>query len=61
MNQEAMLFNLSRIEWQLSSGLNENGVSGWWDNYIGPGKPIDTNLFHVISITNIGSCFGSTG
>ena len=44
-----------------AAGLNENGVIGWWDNYIGPGKPIDTNLFHVISITNIGSCFGSTG
>ena len=44
-----------------AAGLNEDGVSGWWDNYIGPGKPIDTNLFHVISITNIGSCFGSTG
>ena len=44
-----------------AAGLNETGVRGWWDNYIGPGKPIDTNLFHVISITNIGSCFGSTG
>lgn len=34
---------------------------GWWDNMIGPGKPIDTNHFFVIGINNLGSCFGSTG
>lgn len=34
---------------------------GWWDNMIGPGKPVDTNQFFVIGINNIGSCFGSTG
>ena len=34
---------------------------GWWDNMIGPGKPLDTNRFFVIGINNIGSCFGSTG
>lgn len=34
---------------------------GWWDNMIGPGKPVDTNRFFVIGINNPGSCFGSTG
>ncbi len=34
---------------------------GWWDYYIGPGKPIDTNKFHVVSMNNIGGCAGSTG
>jgi homoserine O-acetyltransferase len=34
---------------------------GWWDNLIGPGKPLDTNRFFVIGINNLGSCFGSTG
>ncbi len=34
---------------------------GWWDNLIGPGKPLDTQRFFVIGINNIGSCFGSTG
>ena len=34
---------------------------GWWDNMIGPGKPIDTNRFFVIGVNNLGSCFGSTG
>jgi homoserine O-acetyltransferase/O-succinyltransferase len=34
---------------------------GWWDNMVGPGKPVDTNRFFVIGVNNIGSCFGSTG
>ena len=34
---------------------------GWWDNMIGPDKPIDTNKFFIIGINNLGSCFGSTG
>ena len=34
---------------------------GWWDNYIGPGKAIDTNHFYVVSLNNIGGCAGSTG
>jgi homoserine O-acetyltransferase len=34
---------------------------GWWDYYIGPGKPIDTNRFFVVSLNNIGGCHGSTG
>ncbi len=34
---------------------------GWWDNLVGPGKPVDTNVFFVIGINNLGSCFGSTG
>jgi homoserine O-acetyltransferase/O-succinyltransferase len=37
------------------------GAVGWWDNMIGPGKPVDTNRFFVIGINNPGSCFGSTG
>lgn len=34
---------------------------GWWDNYIGPGKPIDTSRFFVVSLNNLGGCNGSTG
>ncbi len=34
---------------------------GWWDNMVGPGKPLDTNRFFVIGNNYIGSCFGSTG
>ena len=35
--------------------------AGWWDNMVGPGKPLDTNRFFVIGVNNLGSCFGSTG
>ncbi|WP_025097213.1 homoserine O-acetyltransferase [Burkholderia sp. A1] len=35
--------------------------TGWWDNMVGPGKPLDTNRFFVIGVNNLGSCFGSTG
>ena len=34
---------------------------GWWDSAIGPGKPIDTNHFFVVSLNNLGGCKGSTG
>ncbi|MFT6101693.1 MAG: homoserine O-acetyltransferase [Granulosicoccus sp.] len=34
---------------------------GWWDNYIGPSKAIDTNRFFVVSVNNLGGCHGSTG
>ena len=34
---------------------------GWWNAYIGPGKPIDTNQFFVVSLNNLGGCHGSTG
>ena len=34
---------------------------GWWDSCIGPGKPIDTNKFFVVSLNNLGGCNGSTG
>ncbi len=34
---------------------------GWWDACIGPGKPIDTNRFFVVSLNNLGGCHGSTG
>jgi homoserine O-acetyltransferase/O-succinyltransferase len=34
---------------------------GWWDVCIGPGKPIDTRHFFVVSLNNLGGCAGSTG
>ena len=34
---------------------------GWWEQCIGPGKPIDTNRFFVVSLNNLGGCNGSTG
>ncbi len=43
------------------AGTHANGSVGWWDNLVGPGKPLDTNRFFVIGVNNLGSCFGSTG
>jgi homoserine O-acetyltransferase len=39
----------------------EDRKPGWWETCIGPGKPIDTNIFHVVSLNNLGGCHGSTG
>jgi homoserine O-acetyltransferase len=35
--------------------------AGWWNNIVGPGKPIDTNVFFVVGVNNLGGCHGSTG
>jgi hypothetical protein len=43
------------------AGTHADGSVGWWDNLVGPGKPLDTNRFFVIGVNNPGSCFGSTG
>ncbi len=43
------------------AGLDVAGQKGWWDNLVGPGKPLDTERFFVIGVNNPGSCFGSTG
>lgn len=37
------------------------GKPGWWDRMVGPGKPIDTDRFHVICANVLGSCMGSSG
>ena len=45
------------------AGFYENGKDnvGWWDNLVGPGKPLDTSRFFVVGSNYLGSCFGSTG
>ena len=43
------------------AGQVKDKSEGWWDTMIGPGKPVDTNVFFVIGENNLGSCFGSTG
>ncbi|MDD3799992.1 MAG: homoserine O-acetyltransferase [Novosphingobium sp.] len=37
------------------------GKPGWWDRMVGPGKPIDTDRFYVLSANVLGSCMGSSG
>jgi homoserine O-acetyltransferase len=40
---------------------SDPGNVGWWDNLVGPGKPLDTRRFFVVGTNYLGSCFGSTG
>ncbi len=39
----------------------EDPAAGWWEDMVGPDKPIDTNRFFVVCVNSLGSCFGSTG
>lgn len=39
----------------------DNAAKGWWEDFIGPGKPLDTNKFFVMCTNVIGGCYGSTG
>ena len=38
-----------------------NPATGWWEAMLGPGKPIDTDRWHVVCVNSLGSCKGSTG
>ncbi|KAJ6438170.1 homoserine O-acetyltransferase [Purpureocillium lavendulum] len=38
-----------------------NPQPGWWEKFIGPGAPLDTDKYHVICTNVIGGCYGSTG
>lgn len=40
---------------------NPEETAGWWDNLVGPGKPLDTNKFFVVGVNNLGGCYGSSG
>ncbi|MDR3159415.1 MAG: homoserine O-acetyltransferase [Zoogloeaceae bacterium] len=40
---------------------NQKETLGWWDNLVGPGKPLDTRRFFVVGVNNLGGCHGSTG
>lgn len=35
--------------------------TGWWEDMVGPDKPVDTNRYFVVCVNSLGSCFGSTG
>ena len=36
-------------------------VPGWWGFFIGPGKALDTDRYHIICANYVGGCYGSTG
>jgi homoserine O-acetyltransferase len=44
-----------------ASSSQEDKAPGWWEEMVGPSRPIDTRKFFVVCINSLGSCFGSTG
>ena len=44
-----------------AASSSENPEKGWWEAMVGPGKAIDTDMWHVICVNTLGSCKGSTG
>src|SRR5437764_1736796 len=47
-----------QVAWEYAG---QPASEGWWDNMVGPGKPVDTTRFFAVGVNNIGGCFGSTG
>lgn len=44
-----------------AASSDQDPEPGWWEEMIGPGRPIDTRRFFVLCINSLGSCMGSTG
>jgi homoserine O-acetyltransferase len=44
-----------------AASCTEDATPGWWEDILGPGRPLDTRRYYVICINSLGSCFGSTG
>ena len=45
----------------VKDAAGESDNTGWWDNIVGPGRPLDTNRFFIVGVNNPGGCHGSTG
>ena len=44
-----------------AASCKDDPTPGWWEEIIGPGKPLDTRRLFVICVNSLGSCFGTTG
>lgn len=44
-----------------ASSSPEDPAPGWWEEVVGPSRPIDTRRLFVVCANSLGSCFGSTG
>src|SRR6187399_3262891 len=56
-----LIFHALTMDQHAASPHPITGKPGWWSHSVGPGKPIDTDRFHVICANVIGGCMGSTG
>ncbi len=45
----------------VGSAWTDEMVVGWWHDFIGPGRAIDTDRFCVLCVNYVGGCYGSTG
>ncbi|KAH7065805.1 Alpha/Beta hydrolase protein [Paraphoma chrysanthemicola] len=64
LNQEksnAILLHTGLSASSHAHSTETNTKPGWWEKFIGPGKPLDTNKYFVICTNVIGGCYGSTG
>lgn len=43
-----------------AASSSDDSSPGWWEDMVGPGRPIDTRRFFVICVNSLGSVFGST-
>ncbi|HLF61878.1 MAG TPA: homoserine O-acetyltransferase [Acidimicrobiia bacterium] len=39
----------------------EENQTGWWEGFVGPGLPVDTDRFAVLCVNYLGGCYGTTG
>lgn len=39
----------------------EENHTGWWEGFVGPGLPVDTNRLAVLCVNYLGGCYGTTG
>ena len=39
----------------------EDKKPGWWEEFVGPGKIVDTNIYHIVCSNFLGGCSGTTG
>lgn len=56
-----LIFHALTMDQYVANPHPITGKPGWWSQSVGPGKPIDTDRFHIICANVIGSCMGSTG
>ncbi len=53
--------NRDNVVWILHPLTCSADPSEWWPDFVGPGKPVDPTIHHVVCVNSLGSCYGTTG